>query len=76
MHWKPNLLKSAVSVIAGIVVNFLLVGNARVCGHLPDGAGICTQIPWIEHAFDLVPLVVSLLAIAIVYIALSYFQKE
>jgi hypothetical protein len=75
MKLRPTLLKSLVSIIAGIIANFLLAGSIYGCGHLPDGSPVCTYDPWIAHTFDPVPVVLSLLAIVIVYLIWSYFQK-
>jgi hypothetical protein len=38
--------------------------------------GTCPQPTWIEHAFDPVPIVVSLFMIILVYVVWSIMQKK
>ena len=75
MNFKPNLLKSIISFISGIITNFLLAGTTRIQCMLIEG-GTCTQPTWIEHAFDPVPVAVSLFVIILVYTVWSLIQKK
>ncbi len=75
MNFKPNILKTIISIIAGIITNFLLAGTVRIQCMLVEG-GTCPQPTWIEHAFDPVPIVVSLFVIILLYVVWSIIQKK
>ncbi len=78
MDFKPTLWKSITSLISGILVNYLLVGNVKVlCDFCIEGRTCnCPQPTWIEYAFNPVPLVISIIVIAIVYVIWSLIQKK
>jgi len=78
MNFKPTLLKTIVSIISGIVANYFFGGKVMVLCMLDanDPYATCPQPSWIEHAFDPVPIVISLLVIGIVYSIWSFIQKK
>jgi len=77
MNFKPTLLKSIVSLISGVITNYLLVGMVQVQCLLDSNpsATTCFQPPWLKFAFDPVPIIISLSMIVIVYFIWSFVQK-
>ena len=77
MNLKFNLIKVIVSVIAGIVANFLLCLTAGVECYCVEGIACnCPAPVWFEVAFNPVPIIISLVVIVIAYLVLSVFQKK
>jgi len=73
MNFKPNLWKSIVSVASGVLVNYLIAGTVTLeC----NPAWTCPPPSWLEHAFDPVPIVISIGIIGIVYLIWSFIQKK
>jgi len=77
MNFKPNLLKSIVSVASGVLVNCLLTTTEMVECICHMGVPCkCPSPSWLEHAFNPVPLVISIVMIGIVYSVWSFIQKK
>jgi hypothetical protein len=75
MNFKPTLWKSILSVLLGILMNYLLAGTTRVICTMIEG-GTCPQPTWLEHAFDPVLLGISIITIFLVYVVWSLIQKK
>lgn len=83
MNFKPTILKSIISFLGGVVVNYLLAGNGPfslfrtyvdcLCVKAPC---YCPQATWIDQAFNPFFLIYSLLAMVLVYCGWSAFQKD
>ena len=83
MKFKPTPLKLIVSLLSGIIANYLFAGNGPfslvksvidcVCVQAPC---YCPPVPWIDSAFDPVLIALSLTAIVLVYCIWSAFQKK
>ena len=78
MNFKPNILKCAISLLTGIITDYLLAGSVRVVCMLDanNPSAICPQPNWMEFALDPVPVVISIIVIILVYIIWSLIQKK
>ena len=75
MNFKPNLLKSIVSIASGILVDYFITRIVE-CVCATNTPCKCSELPWLENAFDPVPFVISLAIIGIVYSIWSFIQKK
>ncbi len=82
MNFKPSLFKSIISIIVGLIIDFLLAGTVKVqCNIMPiENTSLppysCPQPSWLDFAFDPVPLSISFIIIILTYIIWSLFQKK
>jgi len=82
MNFKPTLWKTIISILSGIITNFIIAGNVIfkvavycICA-IDDVNCTCPQPTWINQAFDPVPVIFSLIAFLLVYLIWSIFQKK
>lgn len=81
MNFKPTVLKSISSVVSGIIVDYLIAravaGTIKVACLCPEGVPcICPQPTWIKFAFTPFPLLISIMAMSVVYVVWSFMQKK
>lgn len=76
MNFKPSLLKLIISLASSIFINYYLSRNYMIQCLMPLQGGVCNQPTWLEHAFDIGPLSISVLTIIFVYVIWSLFQKK
>ena len=75
MNFKPTPVKLVISLFSGILINYLVAIPIVECLCVAGTPCDCPQPTWIEFAFDPVPIVITLVVIAIVYLVWSSFQK-
>jgi len=75
MNFNPTLLKSVVSIIFWAISNYIFGGKVILLCTIVEG-GTCVQLTWIEHAFDPMPVIISLFVMLIVYSVWSFIQKR
>lgn len=79
MNFKPNWLKSVVSLLIGVIVNYILFKpgvDGMIC---PDGIGsecYIQEVLWIDHVLDPMSIIFTLIVIALVYIIWSLIEKK
>jgi hypothetical protein len=77
MNFKPTLLKTIISIISGIAVNYHLANPGIQYGQIMN-----MQEPfppptlWIENAFDPLIILLTLITMCLVYVIWSLFQKK
>lgn len=83
MNFKPTLWKTVVSLISGILANyifvsysFLLLEPMLMCDCIVGEICSCPQPGWMSYAFYTTPIIVSLIVMAIVYLIWSVLQKK
>ena len=65
MNFKPTILKTVISISAGVAVHIYIAGSI-ICDS-PDG---CVQAVWTDPLYFAIPFVI------IVYVLWSLFQKK
>jgi hypothetical protein len=77
MNFKPTLWKSIVSFLFGVLVNYLFFTSTKiVCQCIEGTACKCPKITWIDSAFSIGTIIVSLIAMALAYSIWSFIQKK
>ncbi|MFC2135834.1 hypothetical protein ACFLTH_14560 [Bacteroidota bacterium] len=78
MDFKPSVPKTSISVLCGILINYILaVGMVTVECMCAEGVPCyCPQPAWLEHAFDPVPVIFSILTMFVINIVWSFIQKK
>lgn len=72
MNFKPTLLKSIISVLAGIVTNYYPTTKAHIyCIKAP-----CPQPTWLDYAFTPRLLIASIIVMILTYTIWSLFQEK
>ncbi len=78
MNFKPSILKCSISLLSGVMINYLLAASVRVVCMLAanDPSARCLQPSWTLFALDPVPIGTALVVIALVYTIWSVIQKK
>jgi len=65
MNFKPNLLKTIVSILGGLIAYLYLAGGIKC-----DSPGGCVEATWIWPLYSAIPIMIF------IFILLSLIQKK